>query len=136
MRNRNTEAVTEVSATEVVVPVVEQNFTLKQHMSHPNGRTSYTIPGVSGNLVIFNSLFAGGIAPPELTLNVAVQSPVAKVDKSAEKAAKLEEKAIKAAAKLEETKRKLEERAAKAQAVLDAAKTKVAETAGTVEASA
>lgn len=88
------------------------NFTLKRHMSHPNGRTSYTIEGQKGNLVIFDSLFMD--APPaELVLNVEVKPVIPKVDKSLEKAQKAEERARLAQEKLKKAQEKLDEKKAK-----------------------
>ena len=115
------------------------NFTLVKHMSHPNGRTSYTIEGVTGNLVIFNNLFADGLPPDTLTLNVRVADPVAKVDKTAEKAERAAERATKAAERLAAQQAKATERAEKTKLAAEAALAKVAAAtaaATTTEASA
>jgi hypothetical protein len=110
------------------------NFTLVKHMSHPNGRTSYTIPGVSGNLVIFNKLFASGIAPDSLTLDVAVAEPVEKVDKALEIANKAAAKAEAAAKRLAEQTAKAAAKAEKVEAALHAAREKAEKLAAAASA--
>lgn len=107
---------------EAEVPVLEgagENHTLQFHSYHPKAnpdRVSYTIPGRSGNLVIFLSLFADGVAPQTLTLDALLAPAAVKVDKTAIAAEKAAAKIIKE-----------QERIAKAQARADAIKQKAAD---------
>lgn len=82
------------------------NYTLQRHRAHPQGRTSYRIPGVAGNLVIFNKLFMG--QPPEqLVLNVPVQSPVVVPSAAVRKATRALERATQAQERLQLAKARL-----------------------------
>lgn len=112
------------------------NFTLNKHGVHPASnpnRTSYTIPGNPGNLVIFNSLFADGVAPDTLTLSVPVVSPKAdnKEAKAAAAAARVIERAEKAAAREAARLEKARLKAEKAAAVIAAAQAKIDAAAAT-----
>lgn len=114
---------------------VTSNRTLVFHSVHPSNRVSYKIPGVPGNVVIFNTMFRDGIAPPTITVDCELALPQPKVDKSAEKAAKAAERATKAAERLAVQQAKAAERQAKADAALQRAKDALAK-AGSAPASA
>jgi hypothetical protein len=120
-RNGNTDTVeTQVAAT-------SGNFVLTlKRADHPGNRSSYGVPGNHGNVVFFNTLFANGVPPATITLDVALVDQQAKVDKSAEAAAKAIEKAEKLAAKLAAQQAKAIERQAKAEKAMEAAKARVA----------
>lgn len=122
-RNGNTDSV-ETPVVETPTAAVNYTLTLKR-ADHPGNRSSYHIAGQSGNVVFFNTLFANGVPPATITLDVAMVSPTVKVDKSVEAAAKLIEKAEKAAAKLAAQQAKAVEKQAKADAALAAAKARV-----------
>lgn len=121
--------------TEVVETVqTEGNRVLTFHSLHPKAnpnRASYTIAGRPGNLVIFLSLFADGVAPPTLTLDSLMVTPqvkmgapekeAAKLAKQLERAQKAEARIAAATAKAEERKKKAEEALAKARATVAAA---------------
>lgn len=65
-------------------PVVAavQTATLTFRRLHPGGgalgRCSYGVAGVPGIVVFDMGLFAGGVAPATITLNVALAAPVAR----------------------------------------------------------
>jgi hypothetical protein len=111
--------------------VVTGNRVATFHSFHPRtgvaSRASYTIPGVAGNIVIFLSMFADGVAPPTLTLDADLAMPKADGKQAKAEAAALKaiEKAEKVSAKIAAQAAKAEEKAAKAQAVLDAAQAKI-----------
>lgn len=132
-RSGNQEAQTESNTEQLVVA----NRTLTFHSQHPRtgeaDRVSYVIPGVSGNLVVFKSLFKDGIAPPTLTLDVDLAEPKPVVDKAAEKAARDIERATKLQEKQAASAVKAEEKRVKAEAALAAARKKVAEAAALAE---
>jgi len=116
--------------TEVVE--VKGNRTAFFHSAHPKigtpSRVSYTIPGVSGNIVIFLSMFKDGIAPSTITFDCELVEPKAETGKQAKEEAaafRLQERADKAQAKLVVQQEKAQAAAAKAQASLDAAKAKL-----------
>jgi hypothetical protein len=92
------EEVMQEQATQVEAQAA--NFTAVINKHHPNGRTSYVIPGRTGNIVIFDSLFEGGVAPESITLDAQLVAPLVKVDKAAEKAARLQAAADRANAAL------------------------------------
>jgi len=113
------------------------NYTMFIHNNggHPDGRASYTIPGVKGNMVIFPTLLEDGLFPPTLELftrdddgllvPVKLTKGTPKVDKAVMAAVKLQEKADKAAAKLVEMSARLKEAQDKRAAALAEAKAKV-----------
>ena len=129
-------AVEDAPVTETPVAEIGANRTAMFHSFHPRvgtpSRASYTIPGVPGNIVIFLSMFADGVAPPSLTLDCLLAEPKtdnksARAEAAALKAA---ERAAKAQARLEASQLKATERAAKAQAAADAAMAKIAAAVG------
>lgn len=108
------------------------NFTLVYRRAHPQARWTYGVDGNSGVVVIPASLLKGSDAPgfePPATIMVDVElvapKATAKVDKAEAAAAKLAERAAKAAAKVAAAQAKVQERQAKAEAALAAAKAKV-----------
>lgn len=109
---------------------------LQFHSLHPKtapNRASYTIPGVSGNLVIFLNLFADGVAPPFLELpGVTLVTPVMKPDASAKLAAQQE----KAQQRADKARIKVEDQAKKAKEKLDAATAKAKEIANKIAGAA
>lgn len=118
-------------AVETTAVAEKANRTAFFHSPHPKvgqaSRVSYTIPGVSGNIVIFLSMFKDGVAPPTLTFDVDLAEPKAdgKQAKAEAAALKAQEKAEKAQARLVAQQEKAVAIAAKAQQALDAAKAKV-----------
>ncbi len=153
--NGNTEAEATGSASEAqseVTPAQGENFVLSFKRNHPQDRASYGIQGVSGIVVVQRGMVFGtvpvtsntdlGGMPATITVNVRLADPKASNTeaKAAAAAAKAQEKADKAAAKLVATEAKVAEKAAKAaealakaQAKLDAAKAAPAVDAGSVE---
>jgi len=127
------------AVSEIPVEVLA-NRTLQFHSQHPRtgvaSRVSYTIPGVSGNVVIFLSMFKDGIAPPTLTLDCDLALPKAdnKTAKAEAAALKAQERAEKAAARVAAQAEKAEARRVKAEEALAAAKAKIAAAAPAVEA--
>lgn len=135
--NRNQGGVAEMEPEVAQVTFAETpvagNRTVLFHSPHPRtgpaSRVSYTIPGVSGNVVIFLSMFKDGVAPKSITFDCELAEPVIKADSTAKAeaaAAKAVERAAKAQARVDAASAKATERAAKAQAALDAAKAKLA----------
>jgi hypothetical protein len=129
---------TQVEETPVVVDTA--NYVMLRHNNggHPDGRASYTIPGVKGNMVIFPTLFLDGLFPPNLRLftvteagdlvPVKLASPRPKVTDEAKAIAaalKLQEKADKAQAKLVEAAAKAAEKAEKEAKAVEAAKARI-----------
>jgi len=57
-------------------------YTLHYRRQHPGGgplgRCSYGVPGVPGIVVFDMGLFAGGVAPATITVNVALAAPQAR----------------------------------------------------------
>jgi hypothetical protein len=85
----------------------EPNFTATLNRNdHPGNRSTYVIAGTPGCIVVKNSLFASGVAPATISLDVEMVAPKAKA----------------ASVKLE----KLNAAIAKAEATLVAAQAKVA----------
>lgn len=136
------ESTAEAIATEIgeVAMIDTANYTMLRHNNggHPDGRASYTIPGVKGNMVIFPTLFLDGLFPTNLRLFTAdedgklvavkLASPKAKVTdetKAIAAALKLQEKADKAQAKLEAAASKAKEKADKEAAAVLAAKARL-----------
>lgn len=114
------------------------NQVLTFRRNHPGNRCSYGIAGNSGIVVFDRGLVAGtvpttsnedlGGMPATINVDVELVEPKADNGKQAKdeaRAAKLKEKADKAAAKIEAAKAKAEERAKKAQEKLDAAQAKI-----------
>jgi len=115
------------AVAETEAPQAGPNYTIKLHRAdHPSNRSSFTIPGHPGNVVFFNTLFAGGVPPQEITLSCEMVAP--KADKAKERAEAIakraEEKARKAQERMEAAQRKAAEKAAKAEAQLAAARAK------------
>jgi hypothetical protein len=114
-----------------------QNFTVHKYHITPGGeRTCYRIPGVQGNLVVFNNLFEDGVAPPELILTVPLKAPQVKLDKEAEKLAKMQEKAAKAEERLKAQQAKAEEKKRKMEEALENARRRAGEAASATADSA
>lgn len=59
-------------------PVVAGNYTITLHNpAHPGNRSSYTIPGRAGSVVIANTLFKDGKPPASLILGCEMVAPQA-----------------------------------------------------------
>jgi len=126
------EATTEAIATEIgeekpsEEPQLEGNYTMFRHNNggHPDGRASYTIPGVKGNMVIFPTLFfelEDGNFPETLELFTRVDGKLCPV-----RLAESKEK-VTATAKQEAAAKKAQEKAEKELEKLTAAQAKLVE---------
>jgi hypothetical protein len=111
MAKRTQEVVEEVIT---VAEVPEPNFTATLNRNdHPGNRSTYVIQGTPGCIVVKNSLFANGIAPQTISLDVELVAPKAKAS-----TAKLD--------KLTAAIQKAEAALAAAQAKVEAAQAKIA----------
>lgn len=105
---------------------MDTNYTLNYRKDHPKNRCSYGVPGVSGIVVFDKNLFAGGVPPATITVDVELALPkvVSATAKAEAAAVKAAEKAAKAAEKIAKATAKAAERQAKADAALATAKAK------------
>jgi len=103
--NKTEEQAAQVAETPAVVaaPVPEPNYTIVYRREHPQNRCSYGISGVSGIIVFDKSLFAGGVPPETITMDVEMALPKgdAKAAREAQAAQRLIDKAAKAQARID-----------------------------------